>query len=688
MKKILLIPVFAVLAAFYSLNAQPTVKIHDVIVPPGQILVPIDMLNFTGSNGNVTSITFYIQFNDDVLDFIDFTNYGIPTQNAIINFNNPFPGQLTFTYTRTGGGFNINGKMMDLRMNYLGGQSSTLFIDTFEASNGIEPIPNIIKIHGSVQEAVNTWTGNVNTDWHNSGNWTIGIPANDKAARIPDVTNDPVISGNAQTDNLLIESGAVLTIAPTGTLTVFGTLTNNTGNGGIVIQSTASGTGSLIHGSANVPATVRRYISGASGAWHQLSSPVQAQNITAAGAGNFATGAGFFAWYEPVQTWVSFYNTSVWPTWSDVNTYNAVSGNFIPMKGYMTKYSANPTKEFAGLLNQGNVTFTLHNQAHPNDVYKAFNMVGNPYPSAIDWKAPTGWSGRNNLQTVGGGYSIWIWNDASGNYGTYNSSSAVDNGTLGTSRYIAPMQGFWVRAANDLGVFGMNDQVRTHSTQAWLKNDAEINDILHLKVGSTINSYSDEVIIEFGHENDHGGSEKMTSMYGDAPSLYIPKNEKPYSISFLSDISLHPSVNLVFKAGMNGIYFIETANSAFVHEVVLEDLKTGILHEFKQNQVYSFTANTNDDPNRFVLHFKALGTGNDINNENIRLYYSNGWLNVSGLDNEPTILEVFNATGSMIMEWNLSNGGTHRKPVDFKPGVYLVRLFNSTLTVSKKIMIL
>jgi len=233
----------------------------------------------------------------------------------------------------------------------------------------------------------------------------------------------------------------------------------------------------------------------------------------------------------------------------------------------------------------------------------------------------------------------------------------------------------------------MNNQVRTHSTQTWLKEQSEMNDILHLKVGSTMSSHSDEVIIEFGHETDQGGSEKMSSLYAEAPSLYIPKNEKHYSISFLTDISLHPTVKLAFKAGISGVYSIERANTTFVHDVILEDLKTGTLQDFKQNHAYNFFADTSDDPNRFVLHFKALGTNDGIRNENISVYYGNGWLNISGIDDTPTTVEVYNTAGSKIDTWKLSKGGTHRKSLDMKPGVYIVKMYSSKLSSSTRIIV-
>jgi hypothetical protein len=37
-----------------------------------------------------------------------------------------------------------------------------------------------------------------------------------------------------------------------------------------------------------------------------------------------------------------------------------------------------------------------------------FNLIGNPYPSSIDWKSGTGWL-RTDLVVSGGGYDMWIW---------------------------------------------------------------------------------------------------------------------------------------------------------------------------------------------------------------------------------------------------------------------------------------
>jgi hypothetical protein len=48
-----------------------------------------------------------------------------------------------------------------------------------------------------VEEEANYWTGEVNTDWNNSGNWTKGVPDQNSNIIIPaGLTNYPVINGN------------------------------------------------------------------------------------------------------------------------------------------------------------------------------------------------------------------------------------------------------------------------------------------------------------------------------------------------------------------------------------------------------------------------------------------------------------------------------------------------------------
>ncbi|MEO6228754.1 MAG: hypothetical protein ABIP10_01440 [Ferruginibacter sp.] len=73
------------------------------------------------------------------------------------------------------------------------------------------------------------WSGNVDTDWSNGGNWCSGsAPASTTDVIISSsATNMPSITGSASCRNLTINPGATITTTITGTLNITGTFTNN-----------------------------------------------------------------------------------------------------------------------------------------------------------------------------------------------------------------------------------------------------------------------------------------------------------------------------------------------------------------------------------------------------------------------------------------------------------------------------
>jgi hypothetical protein len=82
-----------------------------------------------------------------------------------------------------------------------------------------------------------TWTGAINSDWHNPGNWSPNqVPTSTISANIPLVTNNPNISNaNASCKNLTISNGQ-LTISSGFDLNTFGNVTIGTGSGAGVIS--------------------------------------------------------------------------------------------------------------------------------------------------------------------------------------------------------------------------------------------------------------------------------------------------------------------------------------------------------------------------------------------------------------------------------------------------------------------
>jgi hypothetical protein len=476
--------------------------------------------------------------------------------------------------------------------------------------------------------------------------------------------------------NLSIAADASLTIPPLNYLTVSGTLTNSAGNAGLVIQSDATGTGSLIHNSANVAATVNRYISGNAEAWHFISSPVSGQAITGSWTptGTYGDGSGydFYAYSEPTNMWL---NQKV-----GANTISS----FNVGQGYMIAYQAsNPTKTFAGNLNNGTTSIAITKSG--TSAYAGANLVGNPYASSIDWKAATGWT-RTNLVSNGGGYDLYIWNQTENNYGVYNSASGTDAGTNSTSRYIGPMQGFIVAAASS-GNLIMDNNVRVHNNAGtWLKNTESESNAIRIKAISENGYGSDEAIVEYGHSGNTGGAEKMFSFVETAPSVYLPKDNTDYSISFLTSVSDTYLVPLNFKAGAAGSYRLEFTFDPSVYSMVeLEDKSTGVRQNLKENAVYNFSSATADAADRFTIHFGAVGIDEATEYQPVAYVYDDK-LYVRN-QNEKASLQLFDLQGRLVQSWILNGTGLQSRMIDQPSGIYLVRISEAASVKTAKVVV-
>jgi hypothetical protein len=82
----------------------------------------------------------------------------------------------------------------------------------------------------------------LNGNWVNNGNFS-----DDNGTLIINGTTNVKGSSANTFGNLTILSGSFLNIDPQNSITVNATLTNNAGNSGLVIQSNATGTASLLH---------------------------------------------------------------------------------------------------------------------------------------------------------------------------------------------------------------------------------------------------------------------------------------------------------------------------------------------------------------------------------------------------------------------------------------------------------
>ncbi len=541
----------------------------------------------------------------------------------------------------------------------------------------------------SVETAPDLWLGTINSKWSNTGNWLCGVPtASTQVVITAGATHMPEVDLSALSPavcaDLTIQASATLSIASDKALTVYGTLTNNSGVSGLLLQSDALGSASLIHQSSGVAATVNRYIKGSAEAWHFVSSPVSNQSISGnwVPSGTYGNGTGYdlYVWNEPSSCWIYRLNTSSTVNWNTVHP----SSNFEVGRGYLFSFqTANPTKSYSGLLNNGLQSISL-TASSSIDSLKGFNLIGNPYPSAIDWQASSGWT-RSNLCPSGSGYDMWIWNDVANNYGVCNSFSG--SGTNGVSRYIAPEQGFFVLASTQ-GTITVNNSVRVHNEASLWKSEQSIPLCMSVRVNSEDGNGFDEAKIQFGSENNNDGAMKLFSRVNSAPSLYLEGSGKPLSIVNLTTPQENPSVALNFNPGISGRFSISCDFDLMDFDlVILEDKLLNKIQDMKINNNYQFDADASDVCKRFVLHF-APGSDNG-GGELPAIVYSNEntiFIDLS-LVTDQSWVEIFDLSGKLLQRSDLTSESVNTYKLDLSPQVLLVRVFTAKQNKSVKLLI-
>ena len=474
---------------------------------------------------------------------------------------------------------------------------------------------------------------------------------------------------------LLINSGKIFTIGDGRQVTVTGTLTNSAGNTGLVIESG----GSLLY-NGPVSATVKRYIANAS-SWHFLSSPVSGQTIC---DGNFAPSTGnfnetnglkynFFQWSESVaisgQPWINLKNES----WG-VNTAFGDPPVFDVKKGYLLEYISdfgqNTTKSFAGTLNSGDQTVSL---THAGNTW---NLIGNPFPSAIDWGVIT----KGNLAST----YCYIYNPSKSGGAGYEAYASGN---------IAAMQGFFVEASGSS--LSLPNSARVHGG-SWLKN-TEVSPLnqLKIKLGNAANYDETSIMFAANGTMNKGwyDAHKLLSMSAEVPQVYTLKDiDTKICINSLPFINDPLTVPVGMYIPSDGNYTLELSGlESFpsVPGILLEDLKTHATRNMVETPVYNFSASTSDDAARFLLHFSGpIGISEKPGNHDFLIFASDNALFV--LDNtgkNQGNVFVYNMMGQLLASSKMNGNSTIKLNMDVPAGYYIVKVVAPETTQSSKVFI-
>jgi hypothetical protein len=488
--------------------------------------------------------------------------------------------------------------------------------------------------------------------------------------------------GLLTTNLLTIASGSKLTIAATKAVTA----TGNTSLGSaqcLVLKSDATGTASFIDNGTiggSGTALVERYLTKYSFVpdfmFHFISSPVANQLIE----NEFITLLSeditdFYKWDEGLYKWISYRKGDY--TTGDYHVLNpdfGDAGKFISGKGYMVAYPADVTKNFVGVPVTGTVNVTCTNTASGG-----WNLIGNPYPSGVDWD----YIWNNGLLGNGMDNALYYYDNAAQKYKYY---IKLTGGFEGGTKDIPPMQGIMVHAkTSGTQTVSFTQNSRSHSGLSTFWKDAPLTtNILDLKIeGNNQTDYARICFFEEATENFDGDFDafKMFSYSETRSELYsVTTNLTKLAINTLPLTILDGgSVPVSFKVGTPGNYTLsaERMNSFATNTyITLEDNVTGALQKLNDNPVYVFSATSQDITDRFVLHFKDATSINDPSApEIVNAWYHGGSLVVRA-GKGTTDVSIFNVQGQILKNYQLHGSGLQNIDVILPVGVYVARLIN------------
>ncbi|HEU4719129.1 MAG TPA: PKD domain-containing protein [Bacteroidia bacterium] len=512
---------------------------------------------------------------------------------------------------------------------------------------------------GATGFAIGT-TGN----WSNAGSFSAGtagvVTFNGTAAQ--------TIGGTAVTvfRDLTIQNSAGVSI--TANESIKGTLLLNSGTftttgHSFTLISDASGTariGTITGGNITGNITMQRYIYLGPTNWRQVCAPVTGNTLQ--GWNDNIITAGFpGSDYPNMNGWYSigtYDETVAGPKENGYSPPSNITDALTAKRGYYVYIGPLPvTLDVTGPPVKMNQTFTLTYTPSAGPTQDGWNMLGNPYPSSIDWDA-AGFV-RTNTDNV-----LYVWNPSLNQYATYVGGVGVNGG----SRYIPSSQAFWVRAIAAGPSVSINEASKAGQDQPFMRmgpaeyaQQQSSNQLLGLTLSGA--NGTDETVIRFNAAATDSfdvnlDAYKFGSMDTTAPyfASVIPSQED-LAVNSLPDVTTNISIPLRVRTGASGTYTIARDSMTNVPNsmcVTLEDLYNGTVTPFPAGATYSFFLSDTTRAPRFLLHFgPSLETGSIAS---LCMSSNDGKAFARGTGNGPWDYTWKDASGNVIATHNNISG--------------------------------
>ena len=522
-----------------------------------------------------------------------------------------------------------------------------------------------------------TWKATAaSTDWNTGTNWVgdaVPDAAKFESAIIPTSTNYPVITNQVVAGDVEVQTGAEITVNSGGTLDINFDLKND---GTITVENN----GSLLTRES-------KPVSGAGTYIIKRDSPNNPADY-------------FSIWSTPIAEADSEL-LDIFTSDFVGYTFNAQTAQYVQVGGpYLMKPGEGVfirpddvggvlTRTFTGTINNGVIDQTVYNSTSLDN----YHLIGNPYPSAIDWLK----FHEDNSDLLSGTMYYWSQsivglNNSASDYISFNSTGSNIPGTTGN---IGTAQGVFVKStAAGTITFNNSHRVVANNNQFFRNNNVNNDDgksWFKLQGPNGFNS----ILIGFipgatdGFEDNHDAA---FINEGSSVEFYSYIDADKYSIQGRSELQPNQTIEipLGFEVTTAGNYSIsilaEFIDPTF--DIMLEDKLENTMTNLRTSD-YNFSfANATEDNDRFFLHYNYNATlSNNVFDAETNSIYT--VLNNSDILTKvnsadlPKTIQLFDVTGKELINTSFKekvNSG------NLSSGIYIVKYIFSDKEVSKKII--
>jgi hypothetical protein len=382
--------------------------------------------------------------------------------------------------------------------------------------------------------------------------------------------------------------------------------------------------------------------------------------------------------------------------WLGENPLTTNTGRVAQAQGFCARFkpyagsTENRSIQWTGIVNNGDIfTPTIVYTDYDED-FDGANVIGNPYPSPIDWQEV--YDGINEFPV------IYVWQH---NYSEYGGAFLIfdaennGNSTIPTDGYIGIGQGF-VILANEFSSsdFKWTNNYRIGGIDHTFYRKEPIKNAIDIKLAGLNNK--DLTLIHFGNYNETDNLpiknvKKLMNFENSIYTIIENQNNNALNLPF-------PNQETVIPLGINlsesGTYNFEAANINLTYELFdayLEDKVLKKLTPVTSNFKYEFTAKKGKTEDRFfirVLNKEAIAKTNIVTNNSFA-YINNEALvfQIAEHDSKLMNANVIDASGKNVWsgQINMQNGQGQIEKSELPQGLLFLRLNNQQFETNFKL---